>query len=426
MSGTVGDNIFRASGVIASAAAGGISWQSVETGSSFTAVAGNAYPVDTTSNTCTVTLPASAAVGDQMQFADYARNWGSNSVTLSLNGLNFQGATTAPVYETNGLNIILTYVDATKGWIPTLADVAIPVPATQKAIFALGADAGSPIYTSLSNLVSSSGVVASDTAEVAGVTKRDSCAAATYGSDKGITGYGTTGSVTGVTNLISNAGVIATDVAVVGTARQTPGCAAYGSDKAIFAYGYSSGSLSMSNLVSNTGVVGADVSGVGTARLGPSGVGYSTDLAIFAFGAEAPSYVAMSNLVTNQGVIGTDVSAVASAKGYTAATKYGNTKAVYAYGYNHTVSPDYLSFSNLVSTYGVISADITGVGTARNTLSAAGYGGDKGIFGFGTVSGGTRTAITNLVTNVGVVGTDVAGVGTARYGSGCCGYSSTG
>ena len=36
--------------------AGGISWQSVETGSTMTAVAGEGYWVDTSSNACTITL----------------------------------------------------------------------------------------------------------------------------------------------------------------------------------------------------------------------------------------------------------------------------------------------------------------------------------------------------------------------------------
>ena len=42
--------------------------------------------------------------------------------------------------------------------------------------------------------------------------------------------------------------------------------AGYGGDKAIFGYGYNAGNVSMTNLVSNTGVVSTDVTGVGTAR----------------------------------------------------------------------------------------------------------------------------------------------------------------
>jgi hypothetical protein len=39
--------------------------------------------------------------------------------------------------------------------------------------------------------------------------------------------------------------------------------------------------------------------------------------------------------------------------------------------------------TNLVSNTGVVAADVTGVGTARQTLAAASYGGDKAIFGYG-------------------------------------------
>ena len=39
--------------------------------------------------------------------------------------------------------------------------------------------------------------------------------------------------------------------------------------------------------------------------------------------------------------------------------------------------------TNLVSSTGVVASDTTGVGTARSELAAAGYGGDKAIFGFG-------------------------------------------
>ena len=84
MSGVTGDNPYRASGVIAAAAAGGgVSWQDVITASTFTAVAGNGYPVNTTSNACTVTLPASASVGDEIIFTDYVRNWGTNALTIN-------------------------------------------------------------------------------------------------------------------------------------------------------------------------------------------------------------------------------------------------------------------------------------------------------------------------------------------------------
>ena len=87
MSGPVANNIFRSSGVIA-AAAGGLSWQPVVTASTLTAEAGNGYWINTTSNTCTITLPSAATAGDQIIFADYARTWGTNKIIIDSNGLN--------------------------------------------------------------------------------------------------------------------------------------------------------------------------------------------------------------------------------------------------------------------------------------------------------------------------------------------------
>ena len=101
-----------------------IAWQSsIVTASTLTAVAGKGYWINTTSNACTITLPASASVGDQLIFTDYARKWGTNAVTINQNSLNFQGFTSPnPVYNTNGQSIDLIYSGATKGWIPNSDD----------------------------------------------------------------------------------------------------------------------------------------------------------------------------------------------------------------------------------------------------------------------------------------------------------------
>ena len=73
-----------------------IAWQSsIVTAATLTAVSGRGYWIDTSSNACTVTFPAAASVGDQIILTDYARNWGTNAVTINPNSLNFQGRTTA-------------------------------------------------------------------------------------------------------------------------------------------------------------------------------------------------------------------------------------------------------------------------------------------------------------------------------------------
>ena len=141
-SGTFADARISASSVQAHASSY-IAWQSVVTASTLTAVAGRGYPINTTSNACTVTLPASASVGDTIKFVDYARNWGTNALTLNQNSLKFQGETSPnPIYNTNGQAVTLTYVDATKGWIPTVDD-AVPNEVPQNIEYLVIAGGGS-------------------------------------------------------------------------------------------------------------------------------------------------------------------------------------------------------------------------------------------------------------------------------------------
>jgi hypothetical protein len=255
MSGTVTSNVFRASGVIA-ATPGGLDWSTaVVTGSTLSAETGKGYFINTTSNICTVTLPSSAEIGDQIVFADYARTWSTNNVIIDSNGLNFQGDpdTYTVDYSTAGQSLNIVYSDATKGWLP-VSDDAVAFdhgdPPTQKAIFGYGYT-GSAV--SITNLVNSSGVVSTDVTGVG--TARWTLAAAGYGGDKAIFGYGTNGSNLSMSNLVSNSGVVASDVTGVGTARRQPAAASYGGDKAIFGYGLTGSNVSMTNLVSNSGVV---------------------------------------------------------------------------------------------------------------------------------------------------------------------------
>ena len=98
-----------------------ISWQSVTT-SGITMVAGRGYPVDTSGGAITMTMPASPSVGDTLKVMDYARTFASNKLTLDRNGSPFQGATSNPQFNINGSTITVTYIDSTKGWVPTTDD----------------------------------------------------------------------------------------------------------------------------------------------------------------------------------------------------------------------------------------------------------------------------------------------------------------
>ena len=160
--------------------AGGISWQSVVTASTMTAVAGEGYPINTTSNTCTITLPASASNGDTIIFADYARYWGTNGIIIDSNGLNYQGDDDSfdVEYGTDGLSVRIVYSGATNGWIPTLDKTVADVPAkgNENGIFGYGYDGSNNV--SMTNLVSNAGVVATDVTAVA--TVRQQLAACSY------------------------------------------------------------------------------------------------------------------------------------------------------------------------------------------------------------------------------------------------------
>ena len=242
MSGITGDNPYRTSGVIAAAASGGLSWQDIVTASTLTAEAGKAYWIDTTSNASTITLPAAASDGDEILFADYDRTWGTNGITIDSNGLNYQGDDDSYTveYGTDGTALSITYMDATQGWVPTFDDAVADVPvapsANDNGIFAYGYTGSAD--TAVSNIISNTGVAASDVAGVGAV--RAYTAGCEYGNDKGIMGYGyvhATGGKLNITNLISNTGVIGTDVTGVGTARMGLAAATYGGDKGIFGYG---------------------------------------------------------------------------------------------------------------------------------------------------------------------------------------------
>jgi hypothetical protein len=79
-----------------------------------------------------------------------------------------------------------------------------------------------------------------------------------------------------MTNLVSNTGVVGSDTTGVGTARQSfSSCMVMVVIKLFLVMVYYK-YVSMTNLVSSSGVVATDVTGVGTSRRAPAAAGYST------------------------------------------------------------------------------------------------------------------------------------------------------
>jgi len=291
---------------------------------------------------------------------------------------------------------------------------------TTRGIFAFG-NTGS--LTAISNLVSDQGVVASDVSGVG--TAQKTRTAATYGIDKAFF-WG--GQWSNVTNLVNNEGVVQSDQTGGGSARYGAASSTYGEDTAIMYCGQTTGaSTNIANKVSNEGAIASDTSGVGQARINIAGVAFGEDKGIFGYGnvGNATSAFRITNQVNNQGTIASDTTGVGTVRGYLAACTYGGDKAIFGYGSHYTQGASPYSTTNLVSNTGVIAANVSGVGTARGSLGACGFGSDKGIFAFGASTGSSEdiVATSNLVNNNGVVAADTSGVGTARHGLSAAGFS---
>jgi len=95
---------------------GGTSWQAVKT-STFTAVAGEGYFVNTTSGVVTMNLPA-GTLGNEISFVDYAGTFDSNTFTIAANGSEkINGSTADLTVSVERAANTLVYTDGTQGWL---------------------------------------------------------------------------------------------------------------------------------------------------------------------------------------------------------------------------------------------------------------------------------------------------------------------
>ena len=120
--GASGDTVTLASGASQTGfgRTGTVDWQTSIKTTSFTAVSGEGYFIDTTSGAITMTLPASPSAGDIVSFKDYAYTFNTNNLTVADNGSNIGGGSAVnPVYSVNGTSKTLIFADSTKGWLTT-------------------------------------------------------------------------------------------------------------------------------------------------------------------------------------------------------------------------------------------------------------------------------------------------------------------
>ena len=95
---------------------GFLDWQSVVT-SNTTMVAGRGYFVNTSGGAITMTLPASATIGDTVAIIDYGATADTNNITVGRNSHNIQGSGANLTVSTERAAFELIYVDATQGWL---------------------------------------------------------------------------------------------------------------------------------------------------------------------------------------------------------------------------------------------------------------------------------------------------------------------
>jgi hypothetical protein len=139
--------VTNGSGVLSFASAG-ISWQSVQT-TGFTAVAGRAYPCNTTSSAFTVTLPSSASAGDTIILLDYAGTFDTNALTINPNSNKIEGGTSNLQLTGDREGVSLVYIDSTQGWLASSGiqegtDALSPEPTIVDFLVIAGGGGGGP------------------------------------------------------------------------------------------------------------------------------------------------------------------------------------------------------------------------------------------------------------------------------------------
>lgn len=84
------------------------------------AVAGDNILADTSAGAFTITLPASASLGDIISVVDHKGTFATNNLTINSNSLNLMGSVQTLILNVNYRNVTLVYSGATQGWVIVL------------------------------------------------------------------------------------------------------------------------------------------------------------------------------------------------------------------------------------------------------------------------------------------------------------------
>ena len=96
---------------------GSVNWQTSIKTTTFTAVSGEGYFVDTSSGAVTVNLPA-GSVGAIVAIKDYAGTFQTNNLTVAPNGTDkIDSVAGDATISTENASITLVFADSTRGWL---------------------------------------------------------------------------------------------------------------------------------------------------------------------------------------------------------------------------------------------------------------------------------------------------------------------
>jgi hypothetical protein len=107
-----------ASTVLTNNGSGVLTWSNstVNVTTTASATVGQKIMTDSSGGAFTITLPASAILGDQIEIFDATDSWTANNITLGRNGLNINGVAADFVLNVSGSYVRLIYYTAGQGW----------------------------------------------------------------------------------------------------------------------------------------------------------------------------------------------------------------------------------------------------------------------------------------------------------------------
>ena len=116
--GESGDTVQLGSGASQSGfgRTGAVDWQTTAKTTSFAAVNGEGYFINSAGGQVTVTLPGSPSAGDIVAISDYNNTAQTNTHIINRNGNKINGNTSNLEISKNATAVELVYVDATNGW----------------------------------------------------------------------------------------------------------------------------------------------------------------------------------------------------------------------------------------------------------------------------------------------------------------------